>query len=124
MQHVEGRPTKLPLDIDVDIVHRPGAIERDQGGDLFNGATPHLAQRVAHALAFQLEHADGLARGQQRIGALIIKRQGIEIDIGATFGQMLDRPIQDGERLQAKEVKLHQARALHPFHIILGGGKF
>ena len=67
MQHVGSLAAKFAVDIGVDIVHRARPIERDQGGDFLNRARPHLAQRVAHALAFQLEHANSLARSHEVI---------------------------------------------------------
>ena len=47
--------------VDRDVLHRAWAIERDQRDDVLDAVGPHADQRLAHAGAFHLEHADHLA---------------------------------------------------------------
>ena len=52
-----------------DVGHRAGAVECDGGDQVLEPVGPHLPQRVAHALAFQLEHPAGIAFLQHLEGA-------------------------------------------------------
>ncbi len=121
VQGVHRLAAELAVDEGVDVVHRARPIKRDQGGDVLDRARTQLAQGVAHALAFQLEHAHGLALGHQLVGRRVVEGQLGKVDLGPALGQVLDRPVEHGERLQAQEVELHQAGALDPLHVELGG---
>ena len=48
----------LDLAIGGDVLHRAGAIQRDQRHDVFDAGRPHPAQGVHHAAGFNLEHRD------------------------------------------------------------------
>jgi hypothetical protein len=124
VEHVHLLPAELAVDIGVDVVHRPRPVERDQRGDLLQGRAAHLAQGVAHALGFQLEHADGLAGGQQFVGGLVVERQLVELQLNAAFLQEADGAVEHRQGLEAQEVELHQAGALHPLHVELGRRNF
>ncbi len=123
VQDVDLGPAELAVDVGVDVLHRPRPVERDQGGDLLDRRAAELAQGVAHPLAFQLEHPDGLARGQQLVGRGVVERQGVEVRRRPPLPEVAHRPVQHRERLQTQEVELHQARALDPLHVELGGGQ-
>ena len=56
---------ELARAINRDIRHRAGAIERHQGDQVLEAVGLHLHQRLAHARAFHLEHADGLAPAER-----------------------------------------------------------
>ena len=45
----------------------------------------------------------------------------LEIDFDALLADQFDRPVDDGQRLQAEEVELHEAGRLGPFHVELAG---
>ena len=53
-----------------DVLHRARPVERDQRDDVLDAVGPHADQRLAHARAFNLEHADHLAARQHRVGSL------------------------------------------------------
>ncbi len=121
MQIVDLGPAELPVDVGVDHLHRPRPVEGDQGGDLLDRAAAHLAQGVAHALGFQLEHPDRLTRGHELIGLGIIQRQQTPILSRAAPFQIALGAVQHCQRLQAQEVELYQARRLDPLHVELAG---
>ena len=66
----------LALDEVVDHVHRPGAVERVQGGQLFDRVRLVAAQNVAHAARFKLEHA----RGERGVKHLFERLRVVERD--------------------------------------------
>ena len=78
------------------------------------------SKRPSHALAFQLEDAHRLGAGQQRVGFLVVERDRRQVDVDAALLHQRDRGLQDGQRLEAEEVELHQARLLDPLHVELG----
>jgi hypothetical protein len=92
-----------------DVFHRARTIERHQRDDVFEAVRLHADQRLAHALTFDLEHAD-------RLAARSIRRSSHRRAAGAR--SIFDRRARmsltarrrDGQRLEAKEVELHQAR--------------
>ena len=51
-----------------DVLHRARPVERDQRDDVLDAVGLHADQRLAHAGAFHLEHADHLAARQHRVG--------------------------------------------------------
>ena len=97
-----------------DVRHRTGAIERHQRDDVLEAVGPHVDQRAPHALAFHLEHADHIAPRQHLVACGIVDRQRREIDVDIALLEQLDRDVEHGERLQAEEVELHEARPARP----------
>ncbi len=65
----------LALAIGGNVGHRARAVEGDAGNQILEAVGPHLAQHVAHALAFELEHAAGIAPLQHLVGWRVIQRQ-------------------------------------------------
>ncbi len=100
--------------------HRAGPVQRNRGDQVLEPVRTHLAQRVAHALAFHLEHPAGIAARQHLVGLRVVQRQAVEIDrrCPARAAAPSARS-QDGERGQAEEVELHQSRLLDMLHRIL-----
>ncbi len=70
-----------------DVGHRAGAVQRHGGDQILEPVGAHLAQHVAHALAFELEHPAGIAARQHLVGSRIIERQPGEIDLDAMAAQ-------------------------------------
>ncbi len=110
----------LAVDVARDVVHRPRPIERVHGDDVVEAVRLELAQRIAHAAGFQLEHAGGLAAAQEVEGRRIVERQGRELEPGAALVDQALGQDQEGERGQAEEVELDQARLLDVLHVELG----
>ena len=61
----DGRRIFLTLNIDRDVLHRTWAVERNDRDHVFDIAWANTAQRVAHARAFKLEHAERFAARHQ-----------------------------------------------------------
>lgn len=74
-----------------DIVHRAGAVERDERDDVAEIRRAHRCQRASHALRFELEHADRVALLEQLVDALIIPFERIEIDDDVAVREQVDR---------------------------------
>jgi hypothetical protein len=55
-----------------DIGHRARTVERHQRYEIHEAVGAHLDQRLPHARAFHLEHADRLAAPQHFIGLLVV----------------------------------------------------
>ena len=93
-------------------------VERDQ---VVEAVGAQLAQQLLHATGFELEHAIGIARGEELEGLPVVE--------GADGGHVLGlavAPRDDllglrdlGERLQAQEIHFQQARALGLDHGVL-----
>ena len=62
-----------------DEVHRAGAIERDDGDDVFEPVWLETREQVAHAGTFQLEYAGRFAGGEQRKGLWIVEGQLLDV---------------------------------------------
>ena len=119
MQVVRLLLAVLDADVGRDVVHRAGAIERHQRDHVLEAVGLQLAQDVAHAAAFQLEHPVGIALGQHLEGRRVVERYLGDIDLAAA--DQLAGLLDHRQRLQAEEVELHQARRLDPLHVELGG---
>ena len=65
-----------------DIRHRAGTVERDERDDVLETVGVHFDQRLAHAGAFQLEHAHRLAAPEHFVGLSVVERNGGEIEAG------------------------------------------
>ena len=79
------------------VIHRARAIQRHQRDNIFELIGLHFAQHIAHARAFQLEHADCVAASQKLVGLCIVERQIIDIHRDARAGQQFDRFFENGE---------------------------
>ena len=103
-----------------DGIHRPGAVERDEGDDIFKVFGAQADKDLLHAGGFQLEHALGLAVGQHGVGGGVVV---IDAGEGKLRCAALDRHfgiVDDGEGAQAQKIHLEQAQALDLGHIELG----
>jgi len=103
-----------------NVVHRARTIQGHQRNNIFKAVRSHTCNRAAHALTFQLEHANGLTRSQKLIGQRIIDRDLFDLHFNAALLDMRNRRINHRQRFKAKEVKLHQTGSFHPFHVELG----
>src|SRR3546814_15063690 len=91
-----------------DVLHRAGAVERDQRDDVLEGVDVRLAQQAAHAGAFKLEYAGRLAAAHHLEGLLVVERNQQQVEVDAAAGEQRAGALQHGQRLQAAEVELHQ----------------
>ena len=115
--------TVLALAIGLDKLHRPGAIERDDGGNVVQAGGAHLGQRLFHALALDLENAHHLAVGQQVKDAALVGGDGLQVQADAVPRlDPLGRLAHLGQGGQAQKVELEQTDALDDRHGELGDG--
>ncbi len=94
-------------------------IERDQRDDVLEAVGPHVEQRPAHALTFQLEDADRFRARQEIVGFLVVERNAGKVDVDAALLDEPRRGLQHGQSGEAEEIELHQPRLLDPFHVEL-----
>ena len=69
---------QLDLDVFRDVVHRAGTVQRHQGDDVLEPVRLHALQHVAHAGAFQLEHADRVAAAHHFEAGRIVERDRLQ----------------------------------------------
>ena len=124
MEIVDRLLAVLPVDVGRDVVHGARPIERGHGHDVLEAVGLQPLQALADTGAFQLEHADRVRLRQQLVGLAVVERDLQEIDVDAAAA--LDQGhglLQHGERLEAQEVELHEARRLHQLPIVLRDGE-
>ncbi len=114
MKQFAGFPAVLDVAELGDVLHRAGAVERDQRDDVLDAGGLELAQGVAHARAFHLEDRDGGGGGIERVGRGIVERDRADVDVDAARRQQVEGVADDRERLQPEEVELHEARLPRP----------
>ena len=111
----------FPPAVRVDELHRPGAIEGDNGDDVFQGGGAHLSQCLFHPAALDLEHAHDLSVGQQIKDTRIVCGDIVEGVLNAVPGlDQFRRLAHLGQCGQAQKVELEQSDALHDGHRELG----
>ena len=74
-----------------DVLHRTGAIERDQRDDVLDAVGLHADQRLAHARTFHLEDADHLAARQHGVGLRVVERDARQVDLDAAPADQFHR---------------------------------
>ena len=119
MQIVRFQTREFHVAIKRYVLHWTGTIKRDQRDHVFQRIGSHLAQRVAHALTFELEHAQGRAGAHQRKSFCVILRYLVDVEAGLTAANEVDGFLDDRERLQTEEVELHESGRFDPTHIEL-----
>ena len=102
-----------------DVGHWAGTIERDGGDKVLEPVGAHLPQRVAHALAFHLEHPAGIASLQHLEGFCVVQGEAVEIDLDVEAFQEVFGATQDCQRGEAEEVEFDQTGLLDMLHRVL-----
>ena len=113
MQAVDRFLAVLAVDVGRDVVHRARSVERHHGDDVLEAVRLQPLQAFAHAGAFELEHACRVGARQELVGPAVVERYFGEIDVDAArpFHET-ERLLQNGQRLEAEEVELHEAGRL------------
>ena len=106
----------LARDVLRNVVHRARPIERHQRDDVLEAVGLHLAQHIAHARAFQLEHAGRFTLSQHGEGALVIEWEMSEIDLLPAGADQAAGLVEHSECLEPQKVELHEAGKLDIFH--------
>ncbi len=110
----------LHRDIARDVLHRARPVERDGGDDVLEAVGAQPSQHVAHARAFDLEHADRVAGAQKLESWAIVERQVGEIECDPARFQQFEAPRQHGQGLEPEKIEFDQTGELDPFHVELG----
>ncbi len=100
--------------------HRARPVQRDDGGDVFEGGRREPKQQRTQRPTLELEHADRVGPAQQLEGLLVVERD--VVDVGPAPGGLLDqveRDLDDVEVAQAEEVHLQQAELFDAVHLVL-----
>jgi hypothetical protein len=102
--------------------HRAGAVEREGRRDVLEVVGLHHPQQGAQSAAVELEHAEGVAAGQQLVGRHGRRvSQVLEVEVEVPVGlDVLDRVGDDREVAQAQEVHLDEPEALRCRIVELG----
>jgi hypothetical protein len=87
MQIFDALFAELTRAIDGDVRHRPRPIQRDERDEVLEPVGAHIHQRLAHARAFHLEHADYFAAPQHFIGLGVVERDLRQLDADAALCQ-------------------------------------
>ncbi len=109
------------VDINRNVLHWTRTEQRHHGDDVIEAVWLHLHDVSRHAVAFHLEHANGMARTNVFVSLRVIRWNISKIqmqtvaflDKFAGFGH-------DGKRNQTKKVHFEQAQVAYAIHIHLG----
>ena len=124
MEAVEGLLAVLAVDVGRDVVHGAGAVERHHGDDVLEAVRLEPLEALAHARAFELEHADRIGARQHLVALLVVEREFGKVDVdAATTLDEFDSLLQHRQRLEAEEVEFDEARGLDQFPVELGDGE-
>ena len=83
----DKRGVVLSRHVMLDVLHRPGAVERDHRDDVLETVRLQTLENITHASRFKLEHADSVTSRQHLERLFVIKRQLRKIYLDATRGQ-------------------------------------
>ena len=116
----ERHPAVLAVAEQRDIVHRAGAVERNQRDNVAECGRANRRQRAAHAFGFELEYPDGVAALKQVVDCGIVPGEAIVCDRNVTPGEQALGFLEHRQRLESEEIELHQPRGLDVLHVELG----
>ena len=105
-------------------VHRTRPVEGHNRDDILESVGAQVDDELAHPAALQLEERRGSPRADEFVGRRIVQgdrrdREALRVGPPARIDH-LDGAIDDGQRLQAQEVELHEADLLDLAHGELG----
>ena len=93
--------------------HRARAVQRADRGDVLEVVGLHQPQQGPHRAAVELEHPEGVARGEELVRQLVGERQVLEHRaVTAVRLDVVERVLDDREVPEAQEVHLDQAQRL------------
>ena len=111
----------LAVDVVGDQDHRAGAVQGVGGDQVLDAVRLHLHQQVLHPARFELEHALGLAVGEDLEDLRVGEVELLQVEVHAVLlPDQLAGPLQDAERLEAQEVHFQQADLLDHGTFVLG----
>ena len=111
----------LPADVGRDVVHRPGAEERDHRCQVVYRARLRLPDVAAHPRRLELEDSARLARREQVERLRVVERNVVEVELDpALLPDQVDGVAQDRQVGEAEEVELEESERLDAVHLVLG----
>ena len=99
-----------------DGVHRAGAVQGDDGGDVLDALRLEAHGDARHARGFELEHAGGPPGGQHLEGGGVVLRYIVHMEIRVRPPDQHRRVLQDREVPQAEKVHFEKAELLQRRH--------
>ena len=102
-----------------DGVHRAGAVQGDDGGDVLDVLGLQPQAYAGHAGGLHLEHAAGFALGQHIEGGLVVHGNVRQAEIRVVLLDHFHRVVQHRQVPQAQKVHFQQAQLLQSRHHIL-----
>ena len=105
-----------------DAVHRAGAVERDNGGDIFERFRPQRGAHARDARRFELKYARGLAGGKHIEHRRIVHRDGINGESRLPAPDELCRVLEHREVAKPQKVHFQQTQLFERRHRILRDG--
>ena len=128
--HVQDRAQQLVLVADLfrvrraldeagDRIHRAGAVERDDGGDVLDALRPQAGAYACHARALELEHAGGLSFREHAEGLFVVVRHFVDAEVRRMAAHHVLGVLEHREVAQPEEVHLQQAQLLERRHLVL-----
>ena len=107
-----------------DGVHRAGAVQGDDGGDVLDVLGLQPQAHAGHAGGFHLKYAPGLALGQHVEGGLVIHGNVCQAEVRVVPLDHFHRVVQHRQVPQAQKVHFQQAQLLQGHHGILADHGF
>ncbi len=122
-QIVDGLLATLAAHVDVDDPALDGtrAVEPVGDGEVLERLRLHVDEHLLGARTLELEDAVGVGSPEERVGGLVVERQGVDVDVHAALRpDEVDGLLDDGQVGEAEKVHLEQADLLHAVHVELG----
>ena len=104
------------LDVTRNGLHRAGAVERHDCGDVLDGLRPQTGDNVSNARAFQLKYAHGRAFSEHFIGRRVVHVHLFDGEIRRVTADHLLRVRNDREVAQTEKVHFEQTQLLDGHH--------
>src|SRR5215211_6122266 len=103
-----------------DLLHRTGAIERDEGHDLLEAIRLELSEQAAHPVGLQLEDPVRITTAQHLVDRRVVQGQRVDLDVLVpVVTDVVASQLDDREVPQAQEVDLQQAELFDALHVEL-----
>ena len=103
------RPAVAVLDIRPDAVHRSRTVQGKRRDDVLHVLRSERRQEVPHTVAFELEHAGGIAGGDQPVDCRVIQRNPVHAEIGVVLFDGVFRLADDRQVAQSQEIHFQQS---------------
>ena len=104
-----------------DVVHRARTIEGVHGHNVADAVGLQLLEVLLHTGRFELERSHGASCLEEFVGQFVIDWNLFDIDFDAScLADVVERFVDNAQRLEAKEVHLDESRRFDDVSIVLG----